>query len=69
MGFLVQLGVRLGLLVEMNILVFLLSNNDEEIDRVNKMTFVDVFIVINFLEFFNANDFEEGVGQSERRCV
>lgn len=53
----------------MKILVFLLSNNDEDMDRVNKMTFVDVFIVINFLEFFNANDFEEGVGQSERRCI
>lgn len=38
-------------------------------DRVNKMTFVDVFIVIIFLEFFDANDFEEGVGQSKCRCV
>jgi len=29
-----------------------------------RCTFVDVFIVINFLEFFNANDFEEGVGHN-----
>jgi hypothetical protein len=37
----------------------------DEMHRVNKMTFVNIFIVIDSLEFFNANDFEKGVDQSK----